>query len=442
MKEIKESELKKESAILVGLKVSVNSSSQLPLEDSLEELALLAETAEIEVLGSLTQSMQAPHPRTFIGSGKVEELKMMATELGADTVIFDDELSPRHQRELEEELGSKIKVIDRTALILDIFAGHAETREGQLQVELAQLEYRMPRLTRAWTHLARQTGGASGRTGSVGGVGLRGPGETQLEVDRREIKKRIQRLKELIDKIRENRAQHRNQRKKTNIPVVALVGYTNAGKSTLLNVLARADIYTANQLFATLDPTTRQVQLEDGQQVLLTDTVGFIQKLPTQLIAAFRATLEEISESNLLVHVVDVSNPVYQLQKRTVLETLKEIEAADLPIITVYNKMDLLPEEDLAALRRQADPASVFISAKQGIGTDSLLSEISAQLLRNLEFISVLIPYEKGQLVSLFHEKGKARKVENGEKGVRMEGFLPKQLLSVYSAYRVKEVIK
>lgn len=440
MKEIINEEIKKETAILVGLKTGRSESIRLPLEESMQELELLADTDDIEVVGSLEQSLQTPNSRTFIGSGKVEELKMMATELNAGMVIFDDELSPRHQRELEEVLGMNIKVIDRTALILDIFGRHAKTKEGQLQVELAQLQYRLPRLTHAWTHLARQAGGGGGRTGAVGGVGLRGPGETQLEVDRREIRKRLRKLEEAIDKIRENRSQYRYQRKKSNIPVAALVGYTNAGKSTLLNALAKSDVYVANQLFATLDPTTRQVELKDGQLVLLTDTVGFIQKLPTQLIASFRATLEEITEANLLLHIVDASNPAFEMQRVTVLETLKEIEADELPVITVYNKIDLLSSEELEHLKRQADPASAFISAKDGLGIDNLIEKVANQLLLDFALVNVLLPYGMGQLVSTFHEKGKILILENLEQGIRIEGYLPKQLLSTFEAFRNKKL--
>lgn len=437
MKENKELEIIKETAILVGLDTPQKNAFDLPLEESLQELELLSDTDDIEILGSLQQSLSTPNPRTYIGSGKVDELKMMATELGVDMVIFDDELSPRHQRELEEALGLKIKVIDRTALILDIFARHARTREGQLQVELAQLEYRLPRLTHAWSHLARQTGGGGGRAGSIGGVGLRGPGETQLEVDRREIRKRIRNLREIIDKIRENRAQYRSQRKKNHIPVVALVGYTNSGKSTLLKQLTNAQVYIADQLFATLDPTTRQVELEDGQLILLTDTVGFIQKLPTQLVASFRATLEEITEADLLLHIVDASNPAFEMQKLSVMDTLRSIEASEIPIITVYNKIDLLDKAHFDQIRKNAEPCSVFISARKALGMEDLLKEVAEQLLRGFELITAILPYQKGNLVSIFHEKGKVLKLENLEKGIKIHGYLPRQVLGQFSEYRI-----
>jgi GTP-binding protein HflX len=283
--------------------------SLLSPEDSLLELARLAETAGLEVVGATVQRVRRPDSKTLLSSGKVGSTRDLADEASADVVLFDEELSPRHQRELEGAFGDELRVVDRTALILDIFAQHAHSREGALQVELAQYEYRLPRLTRAWTHLARQAGGGAGRTGSVGGVGLRGPGETQLEVDRREIGRRIAHLRKELERVRAHRGRYRSRRRRASLPTIALVGYTNAGKSTLLNRLAQADALVADQLFATLDPMTRRLRLPAGRSALVTDTVGFVQKLPTLLIAAFRATLEEISEADLLVHVVDVSHP-------------------------------------------------------------------------------------------------------------------------------------
>jgi len=424
-----------ETAIMVGVQSGSASKNALSLEDSLTELELLASTAGIEVLGTLTQNLETINPRTFIGSGKVEELKLLAEELGVGVVLFDEDLSPRHQRELEELLGNTLKVIDRSALILDIFSQHARTSEGMLQVELAQLEYRLPRLTRAWTHLARQAGGGGGRTGSVGGVGLRGPGETQLEVDRREIKTKIAKLREDLEKVREHRLRHREHRRKTNVPVVALVGYTNAGKSTLLNTLTNANIYVADQLFATLDPTTRQLELPSGQTVVLTDTVGFIQKLPTQLAAAFRATLEEIAEADLLVHIVDISHQNAAQQKKTVLETLLEIGAGEIPIITAYNKLDLLTQEELEHVRGNLENQALLISAKDGIGISALLDTIGRELFATYAELDVLLPYNQGQLVSLFHEKGHVQKLEHTEKGVHISGFIPKELQAQFTPF-------
>ncbi len=320
------------------------------VQDSLAELARLAETAGLKVVGQSYQNLESPHPATFIGSGKVEEVKGEVSAFGAGTVIFDEELSPAQQRNLERAFGENVKVLDRTALILDIFAQHAATREGQLQVELAQYEYRLPRLTRMWTHLARQAGGGSAR-GGAGGVGLRGPGETQLEVDRREISSKIAHIKRALEDVRRHREQHRQRRERTGVPVVAIVGYTNAGKSTLINALSGASVLAENKLFATLDPTTRRVELPEGGEVLFTDTVGFIQKLPTHLVAAFRATLEEIEAADLLLHVVDISHPMADGQMEAVEEVLESLNLVDKPIMMAWNKADLLSDEQRVAFR-------------------------------------------------------------------------------------------
>ncbi len=425
-----------EPALMVGVQIRSEVDPRFTLDDSLRELELLAETAGLAVVGEVTQNLSSPNSRTFVGSGKLDEIKLLADELDAKIILFDEELSPRHQRELEKELGNDKRVIDRTALILDIFAQHANTREGMLQVELAQYRYRLPRLTGAWTHLARQTGGASGRSGGVGGVGLRGPGETQLEVDRREIKKKIVKLEDELDKVREHRNRHRQQRRKSNIPVVALVGYTNAGKSTLLNKLTKADIYVADQLFATLDPTTRQLELPTGETVLLTDTVGFIQKLPTDLVAAFRATLEEIVEADLLIHMVDASHKNAQSQRLTVLETLEEIGAAEIPILTVYNKIDLLSSDEFEEIKRLAEPNSVFISALTGDGLGELAEAIAVGSYQTFVHVKVKLPYEEGRLVSLMHEKGHVIDIQHLEDGILVDGMLPRQLLAFFEEYR------
>jgi GTP-binding protein HflX len=427
----------RERAFLVGVELH-GKLSLLTLEDSLVELSLLCDTAGLEVVGELTQKLDRPNPVTLIGSGKVAELKALAEDSLAQVVVFDDELNPRHQRELEEALAPNVRVLDRTALILDIFAQHAHTSDGQLQVKLAQYEYYLPRLTGQWTHLARQAGGGGGRSGSVGGVGLRGPGETQLEVDRRAIRREISHLKEAIEKIRTHRMSYRAQRKRTRIPTVALVGYTNAGKSTLLNRLARSDIYVADQLFATLDPTTRRVYLPGNHQVLFTDTVGFIQKLPTMLVAAFRATLEEIAEADLLLHIVDVSHPNAINQAEAVHDTLDEIGASHIPVLTALNKIDRL--SDSASARRAVEqfPQSVAISAHTGEGLDDLLELIRATLYETLTPIHVRLPYQQGQLISMFHELGQVERLEHGRKGVLMQGRIPGRLVAQYQPWQVR----
>jgi GTP-binding protein HflX len=425
-----------ERAFLVGVELRVKP-GLLSLGDSMAELALLADTAGLEVVGELTQRLETPNPETFIGSGKVEELRVLVEETLAEVVIFDNELSPRHIRELELKVGPNVRILDRTALILDIFAQHAHTREGILQVELAQYEYRLPRLTRAWTHLARQAGGGGGRAGSVGGVGLRGPGETQLEVDRREIHNRITSLKRELEKVIAHRQRYRAQRKRSHIPILALVGYTNSGKSTLLNRLANSHVYVADQLFATLDPTTRRINLPNGNQVLLTDTVGFIQKLPTQLVAAFRATLEEIAEADLLVHMVDITHPNAMEQWHSVQETLNEINAGHIPSITVLNKIDQITDPEEIQLEVDNYPDAQPISAMTGAGLPDLLQLIETRLFETYTPVRVRLPYQEGQLISLFHEQGQVQVVEHERGGVLMQGNLPGRLLARYKTYIV-----
>ncbi|MDZ4159422.1 MAG: GTPase HflX [Anaerolineaceae bacterium] len=426
--------LPRQRAFLVGVQLK-NDRVLLTLEDSLAELGLLADTAGLVVVGESSQRLDHPNPVTFIGPGKVDEVKVLVEETLADVVIFDNELSPRHLRELEERLGAEVQIIDRTALILDIFALHAHTREGILQVELAQYEYRLPRLTRAWTHLARQAGGGAGRTGSVGGVGLRGPGETQLEVDRRLIRRKISSLKDELEKIRAHRSRYRLNRKRSRIPVIAIVGYTNAGKSTLLNALSRSDVYVADQLFATLDPTTRRVELPGGHQALFTDTVGFIQKLPTQLIAAFRATLEEIAEADLLVHIVDITHPNALAQWRAVHETLKEIDACQIPTITALNKIDQLPDPAAAQATLIHFADAIAISAKTGAGLKDLAQEIETKLFEKYLPIVVRLPYRQGQLISLLHEQGLVQRIKHERGGVLIHGQVPGRLLTRFLPY-------
>ena len=427
----------RERAFLVGVDL-FKEKGFLTMEDSLEELALLSDTSGLDVVGELTQKLDRPHVKTYIGPGKVEELKMLVEETVSQVVIFDDELSPRHQRELQEALGLSVKVLDRTALILDIFAQHAHTSEGMLQVELAQYEYYLPRLTGQWTHLERQAGGGGGRAGSTGGVGLRGPGETQLEVDKRAIRKRISHLKRELEKVEAHRGRYRAQRKRSRIPTVALVGYTNAGKSTLLNRIAKSDVYVADQLFATLDPTTRRVELPGGYQALMTDTVGFIQKLPTALVEAFHATLEEIVEADLLLHVVDISHPNALNQFQSVQDTLDQLGARHIPVVTALNKVDELRDPEAAKAAANAfSSKAVTISALKGLGIPDLLRVIQEELYETYTAISVKLPYQQGALISLFHEAGQVDRIEHERGGVLMQGRIPGRLVAQFSDWQV-----
>lgn len=413
--------------------------AQLPLDSSMAELELLCKTAGLAVIGQTTQHLDSPNPNTFIGPGKVEEIVAWRDELAFDVVVFDDELSPRHQRELEEAMGEKVTVLDRTGLILDIFAQHASTREGSLQVELAQYEYRKPRLTRQWTHLARQAGGRAG--GSTGGVGVRGPGETQLEVDRRRIDERITKLKRELEEVRKQRAQHRAQRKRSEIPVVAIVGYTNAGKSTLINALSGSSVLAEDKLFATLDPTTRRIVLPSGREILVTDTVGFINNLPTMVIAAFRATLEEISEATVLVHVLDVTHRNAREQAQTVELVLEDLGNDDKPVVLALNKIDQLPEgiverpsfiAEMKLVSRVAE-----ISGRTGTGIPALMAQIEAALEDEQHFVpvAVTIPYAKSELVDRFHRLGRVEDTQYDERGSTIIGVLPERALTSFSPF-------
>lgn len=428
----------RERAFMVGVEL-YGSGQLMSLDDSLAELELLANTAGLDVVGLATQKLDHPNPQTFIGAGKVDEVKALVEETRADMLLFDDELSPRHLRELENIFREDVQILDRTGLILDIFAQHASTREGALQVELAQYEYRLPRLTRAWTHLARQAGGGGGRSGAVGGVGLRGPGETQLEVDRRDIRRRIDHLKVELEKVRTHRQQYRARRKRSQIPLIALVGYTNAGKSTLLNRLSAADVYVADQLFATLDPTTRRVELAGGHVALMTDTVGFIQKLPTELVAAFRATLEEIAEADLLLHVVDITHANARAQAEAVYQTLVEIEADHIPVLTVLNKIDRLRDPEGAQQRLEGFSRATAISALTGEGIGELLNAVNNLLYDTYVDVEMRLPYQQGQLISLFHESGQVEHIVHERGGVVIAGRLPIRLLARFQAYTRQE---
>lgn len=422
-------------AYLVGVEIK-GEDGLWTCEDSLSELAQLAKTAGLTPVGHTFQRLENPNPATYIGSGKVEEIKTVLVAMGAVTVIFDDELSPAQQRNLERAFGEDVRVLDRTALILDIFAQHAHTREGQLQVELAQYEYRLPRLTRMWTHLARQAGGGAAR-GGAGGVGLRGPGETQLEVDRREIGRKIAQLKRDLEEVRRHRRNLRRQRDRTGIPIVAIVGYTNAGKSTLLNRIADANILAEDKLFATLDPTTRRVALPEGREVLFTDTVGFIQKLPTDLVAAFRATLEEIAEADILLHVVDITHSMAEAQMEAVEGILEEIGVADKPMVLAWNKMDQAAEPGVIYAEAARLPDVVPVSALTGEGIVPLLGRIEEVLKRQLVLVEVEIPYESGEMLSAIHQEGLIEAEEHGARGTHVKARVPKALAGRLTPYEV-----
>ncbi|MEW6064263.1 GTPase HflX [Desulforamulus profundi] len=393
-----------ERAVLVGVRLP--DMQEWQFTESMEELSSLADTAGAVVVGKFMQNRQRPEPATFIGKGKAEELADYCREAAANIVISDRELSPAQARNLEEKIG--IKVIDRTQLILDIFARRAQTKEGKLQVELAQLKYLLPRLTGLGTQLSRLGGG----------IGTRGPGETKLETDRRRIRKRISDLERELKEVQQHRALLRKDRRDEPLPLVSLVGYTNAGKSTLLRTLTGADVLVEDKLFATLDPTTRRVRLPNNDIVLLTDTVGFIQSLPHHLVAAFRATLEEVQEADLLLHVVDVSHPNCEGQIRAVESVLESLKSLNKPVIMVFNKMDLLQDPQDLPL---TEYPKVNISALTGQGIEQLLSLIADALKERYSVVKLWIPYDKTNLVSLLHQKGNVRKEEYGVEGIQLE---------------------
>jgi len=429
---------KHEHAFLVAVEHD-ESESLWSVEDSLSELGTLARTAGADVVGTMIQRMRHPDVATYIGKGRAQELCDTEKQLNFDLVIFDDELSPSQQRNLEKLLHAR--VLDRTALILDIFAQHARTREGRLQVELAQLEYRLPRLAGHGTEFSRQAGGSrgagAGGAGSAGGaggaIGVRGPGETKLEIDRRRIRSRISELREEIEAVRGQRKIHRQQRTAQAIPVVAVVGYTNAGKSTMFNALTEAEVVTEDKLFATLDPTTRHVLLPGNQEALLTDTVGFIQKLPTKLIAAFRATLEEVNDADMLLEVVDVSHENAIEQSETVSDILHELEADDKPRVTALNKIDLL--EEPSEVDTSLYPNAVPVSALQKVGLDALREKIAEVLAASMEAVRVLIPFDKSELVELFHRRGHVDQEEHQAEGTLLVGRIPRSLRGYYKPY-------
>ncbi|MCL4465753.1 MAG: GTPase HflX [Chloroflexi bacterium] len=409
------------------------------LEDSLKELGFLAETAGIVPVGRVSQRLKQVNPAHYLGKGKVEELAQLRDSLGYDLVVVDDELAPSQLRNLERELG--VPIVDRTALILLIFANRARTKEGQLQVELAQYEYLYSRLAGQWTHLERQTGGLATRGGA---------GETQLETDRRIVRDRIGELRRRLESVRRHRSQYRKRRARAGLPVVAMVGYTNAGKSTLFNVLTEAGVLAENKLFATLDPTTRRLRLEGGQEVLLSDTVGFIQKLPTSVVAAFRATLEELQEADVLLHVVDITHQQAYEQSRAVSAVLEELGLQDKLIVTALNKVDLAVSTDPVDGKARASedgsrqtlrdlarvyPHGVMVSARRGWGLNRLLAELSTVLEERWVEMSVGIPYGHDDLVALFHERGAVDEENYRPDGAHLRGRLPRRLAERFRPY-------
>jgi GTP-binding protein HflX len=421
----------RDKAFLVGTELS-GGRSTWPAADSLAELAMLVDTADIDVVGQLSQRLKQPFSQYYIGPGKVEEIAAQKESLGFDLVIFDDELTPGQTRNLEETL--KVRVLDRTTIILDIFARHARTREGRIQVELAQYKHLLPRLRKQWTHLERQAGGGGGSAGGV--VGLRGPGETQLEVDRRLVSKRISVLEEHIKEIHTQREVYRERRRNAGVQVVAIVGYTNAGKSTLLNAVANASVRAEDRLFATLDPTTRQVSTPGGTRYLLTDTVGFIQKLPTELIVAFRATLEEIADADLLLHVLDITHPNAEQQMQTVIDTLKQLDVHQKPMLTVLNKIDKLAGVDESAVAGMADALGlpsdyVAVSAQHQWGLDILATRIEQMLKHEMRELRAYIPYRRADLLQLWRQRGVVSHEEYDGDGVIVEGRLPDELVHI-----------
>ncbi|MEU7590266.1 GTPase HflX [Micromonospora sp. NPDC049230] len=430
--EVEYRQLRLERVVLVGVWTE---GTVADAENSLAELAALAETAGSQVLEGLIQRRSRPDPATYIGRGKVDDLGAVVLSSGADTVICDGELSPSQLRNLEQR--TKVKVVDRTALILDIFAQHAKSKEGKAQVELAQLEYLLPRL-RGWGEtLSRQTGGSGRGGGAGGGVGVRGPGETKLETDRRRIRHRISRLRREIKSMRTVRVTKRARRTRNSVPAVAIAGYTNAGKSSLLNRLTNAGVLVENALFATLDPTTRKATTSDGRLYTLSDTVGFVRHLPHQIVEAFRSTLEEVAEADLVVHVVDGTHPDPEEQVRAVHAVLAEVSAERLPELLVVNKTDAADEDTLLRLKRLW-PDAIFVSAQSGRGIDGLRAAIEERLPRPAVEVRAVLPYDRGDLVARAHRTGEVLSTAHLPEGTLLHLRVPAELAAELAPFAVE----
>ena len=409
-----------EKAVLVGLNAAIFSREENATEQTLDELEALLETAGGTCTAKVLQNRPAPDPHSFIGEGKVEEVRQLLETTEANMVVFDNDLSPSQQRALEQMTG--VMVMDRSGLILDIFAQRARTREGRLQVELAQYKYLLPRLTGMWTHLERQEGS----------IGTRGPGETQLETDKRLIRKRIQKLEQELQEVRKIRGVQRERRIKNSVPVVAIVGYTNAGKSTLLNYLTGAGIPANNRLFDTLDTTTRQLTVSDTTDVLLSDTVGFIDKLPHHLVEAFKATLEELQYADLLLHVIDTSDPERDIHVQVVDKLIAQLAKPGIPVIEAYNKADLVDEDDIPRGENR-----LGISAKTGLHMEDLLQLIEKNLNKGLMKATFLLPYAMGGMVDTLHSQAKVNSVEYDADGIRVEAICDEALYGKLRDYRI-----
>ncbi len=415
-------------AILVGVKL--RNALMHETEESLQELRQLTETAGIEVVCETIQPRNVPNPTYFIGEGKVEELKGVAAELEADAIIFDEELTPAQTRNIENML--EIATVDRTGLILQVFAQRALTSEARLQVTLAQLEYALPRLTRMWTHLSRLA-----TSGGSGSGALRGPGETQLEMDRRWVRRQISQVKKALETVEKRRQLQRQNRTEKN--KVSLVGYTNAGKSTLFNTLTGENVLAEDKLFATLDSTTRRVSLPDNQTILLSDTVGFIKKLPHQLVAAFKATLEEVTQADLLLHVVDISHPEAEAQIAAVDKVLTELDASDIPMVVVFNKIDQLETEDQFHILKTRYPNAIPISAQRGDGISELTEKLAEHFVSHSVTLDLSIPYTDGKTLDMLYKHGTVLETEYVAAAVHVKARLPSRYLKSVSQFAVQD---